>query len=162
MPEPLTPGDLHAFLEAHAIPAELITLDVLTPTVETAAAAVGCRPEQIVKSILFLVRGEPRLAITCGTQRVDPRALAAHGGVGRKQVKLADAETVLDVAGYPVGAMPPFGHRRPLPTLMDPSVLEQPEVYAGGGSDSALLRIRPELIRRHAAAEVLALHAAPG
>ncbi|MBI3159805.1 MAG: YbaK/EbsC family protein [Chloroflexi bacterium] len=160
MPEPLTPLDLQAFLDEHAIPAEIVHLDALTPTVETAAAAVGCQPEQIVKSILFLVQGQPHLAVTCGTQRVDSRALAAHSGVGRKQVKLADAETVLALAGYPVGAMPPFGHRQPLPTLMDPSVLAQAEVYAGGGSDSTLLRIQPELIRRHAAAEVLALHAA--
>jgi prolyl-tRNA editing enzyme YbaK/EbsC (Cys-tRNA(Pro) deacylase) len=68
--------------------------------------------------------------------------------VGRKRVKLADAETVLNITGYPVGAMPPFGHRRPLPTLMDKRVLRQTEVYAGGGQIDALLRISPEAIFR--------------
>ncbi len=158
MPEALTPADLQAYLAAHQLPGEILHLTAHTPTVETAALALGCQPEQIVKSILFLVAGAPLLAVTGGTRRVDPRALARHAGVGRKQVKLADAEAVLAHAGYPVGAMPPFGHRQPLPTLLDAAVLTQPEVYGGGGSDTTLLRIAPQAILDHTRATVLALH----
>lgn len=158
MPEPLTPADLQTYLARHALPGEILQLAAHTPTVETAAAALGCQPEQIIKSILFMVAAIPVLAVTGGTRRVDPRALAHHAGVGRKQVKLADGATVLAVAGYPVGAMPPFGHRQPLQTVLDPGVLTQPEVYGGGGSDRALLRIPPQAILAHTGAVVLALH----
>jgi hypothetical protein len=46
---PLNADDLQAYLQANAIPAEILRLPVPTPTVETAAAWV--RRAQIVKSI---------------------------------------------------------------------------------------------------------------
>lgn len=157
----LGPDDLQAYLHARAIPGELLRLEVPTPTVEAAARAVGADPDRIVKSILFLVDERPVLAITCGTDKVETRALAARFGVGRKRVRLADAHSVLEQTGYAVGAMPPFGHRAPLHTLLDRRVLEKPVVYAGGGSESALLRLSPQTILEISRAEVLDLLAAP-
>lgn len=157
----LNSASLEAYLLAHNIPGEVLRLEVPTPTVETAAAAVGCLPEQIVKSILFLVKGEPVLAVTCGQRYVEQRAIAARFGVGRKKVKLARPKIVLDISGYEVGAMPPFGHLQPLQTLLDPSVLAHEQVYAGGGAGNTLLRISPQAIQDAAAAEVLDLHTRP-
>ena len=157
----LTADDLQEYMLTHDIPGEIIHLDVPTPTVETAAQAVGCAPEQIVKSILFLVDTAPRLAVTSGLRRVETRALAARYGVGRKHVKLADTDTVLEIAGYEVGAMPPFGHRTQLETLFDPRVLDHAEVYAGGGAGNALLRISPQDILKFTQADVIDLHNVP-
>jgi prolyl-tRNA editing enzyme YbaK/EbsC (Cys-tRNA(Pro) deacylase) len=53
--------------------------------------------------------------------------------------------------------MPPFGHLRKLDTLLDCSVLEQPEIYAGGGAENALVRLSPEDILRVTQAEVMDL-----
>jgi prolyl-tRNA editing enzyme YbaK/EbsC (Cys-tRNA(Pro) deacylase) len=78
-------------------------------------------------------------------------------GVGRKKVKLASAEVVAGETGFLVGAMPPFGHRQPLPTLIDRRVLEKPVVYAGGGSDYTLLRLDPATILQVTGGEVLDL-----
>jgi prolyl-tRNA editing enzyme YbaK/EbsC (Cys-tRNA(Pro) deacylase) len=144
-------------MQAHAIPGELLELAEPTPTVETAAQAVETEPERIVKSILFLVAGQPVLAIACGPDRVETRALAAWYRVGRKRVKLAGAETVLQATGFQVGAMPPFGHLSRLPTLLDRRVLDQPEVFAGGGSENTLLRLSPQTILQATQAEVLDL-----
>jgi prolyl-tRNA editing enzyme YbaK/EbsC (Cys-tRNA(Pro) deacylase) len=139
----LTSSDILAYLDNNAIPGEILFSEVPTPTVETAAKAVGTMPQQIVKSILFIVAGRPVLAIACGTDRVDRRAISAFYRVGRKKVKLASPEIVLAVSGYEVGAMPPFGHRQPISTLLDQRVLEQAVVYAGGGAENALLRLSP-------------------
>jgi prolyl-tRNA editing enzyme YbaK/EbsC (Cys-tRNA(Pro) deacylase) len=124
-----------------------------------AAQAVGTRPERIVKSILFLIDGHPVLAITCGTLPIERRAIAGRYGVGRKRVKLAAPQAVLEVSGYEVGAMPPFGHRQPLPTLLDRRVLDLPEVYAGGGAENALLRLDPGDLLRATRAKVIDLMA---
>jgi len=153
----LTSTDLQSFMQQHSIAGEILHLSVPTPTVETAAQAVGTHPGQIVKSILFLVDSHPVLAITCGTQPVEQRAIASLYGVGRKRVKLASPQVVLDISGYEVGAMPPFGHRQPLPTLLDQRVLEQLVVYAGGGAENALVRLKPEDIQRVTQAKVLDL-----
>lgn len=157
----LGPPDLQAYMQANAIPGEILHLETPTPTVDTAAQAVGTVVERIVKSILFLVDGRPVLAITCGRDHVEQRVLAGLFNVGRKRVKLAGPDTVLRETGYPVGAMPPFGHRLPLPTLIDLRVLEKPEVFAGGGSDYSLLRIAPDAILAATGAQVLDLISPP-
>jgi prolyl-tRNA editing enzyme YbaK/EbsC (Cys-tRNA(Pro) deacylase) len=155
--EPLGPGHLERFLRASQIPGEIVFPGVPTPTVEAAAAAVGCEADDIVKSLLFLVDGAPVLVITCGVGHVDGRALAARFGVGRKKVKLADAATVLRESGYAVGAIPPFGHQTRFPTFLDRRVLDRPVVYAGGGADDALLRISPQVLLTVTQAELLEL-----
>lgn len=152
---------LQAYLERHAIEGQILHLDVPTPTVESAAQAVSAEPDQIVKTLVFLVHGEPVAAIACGTARVDRRPIAARFGVGRKRVRLATPAQVLETTGYPAGAVPPFGHAQTLPTLLDPRVLEHRQVYAGGGEEDALLRLDPTTILQQTEAQLVDLLEAP-
>ena len=154
--------DLENYLTAHGVTAELIRLPAHTPTVEAAAQVMGTVPERIVKSLLFMLEQAEAemssvLVIANGTERVDYRNVAACVGLSRKRVRLADAATVQAVTGYPVGGVPPLGHPRPLRTLIDRRVLEQPEVYAAGGAIDALLRISPAEIVRATGAEAVTL-----
>lgn len=153
----LGPDDLQAYMQLNNIPGDILHLEVPTPTVAAAAQAVGTAPDQIVKSILFLVDRHPVLAVTCGQMIVDQRVLAGLYQVGRKKVKLATPEYVLQKSGYEVGALPPFGHRTPLPTWMDVRVLEQSEVFAGGGAENTLVRLKPDDILRATGAELIDL-----
>jgi len=157
----LGPEDLKAFMAEHHIPGEIVHLDVSTLTVERAAEAVGVRPEQIVKSLLFMVGNSIVLAITCGTTPIEKRVLASRFGVGRKKVVLADADTVLEVTGYPIGGVPPIGHSQNMPAFIDPSVLAYDEVYAGGGGGKTLVRLNPKEILKYSRPEVIDLHTLP-
>ncbi|MDQ7031050.1 MAG: YbaK/EbsC family protein [Ardenticatenia bacterium] len=90
-----------------------------------AARAIGCRPEQVIKSVLFLVkRGtarEPVLVLVAGTAKIAYSALGRLFGVGRKKVRMATPDEVMQFTGYPVGGVPPFGHPTPCPpTPTDP------------------------------------------
>jgi len=164
MSTPLSSLDLQSYMTARGIPGEILHLSVPTPTVETAAQALGVQPEQIVKSILFLVEvahSSPVLAIACGPAYIERRLIAARFGVGRKRVRLASPEEVLAISGYEVGAMPPFGHRQPLPTLLDRRVLGLPAAYAGGGEENAIVRLAPGDIARFTSAAVMDLTAMP-
>ena len=162
------PARLAAYLAAHGLAAEVVRLDAHTPTVETAAQVMGTTTDRIVKSVLFLLAGpegaapEPVLVIANGLARVDDKRVAAHLGVSRRKLKLAGPAEVLAHTGYPVGGVPPLGHPAPLRTLLDPAVLAQPEVYAGGGAVDALLRQTPAEIVRATGAELLAAPAPPG
>ncbi len=152
--------DVAAFVRQHALRAELIRLAEHTPTVEAAARVVGTTVERIVKSVLFLLEppsdgGAALLVIANGTARVDYRRVADHVGVSRRRLRLAGAEAVLAVTGYPVGAVPPFAHATPLRTLVDRRVLAQPEVYAGGGTIDTLVRTAPGEIVRATHAEIV-------
>ncbi len=150
-------AELKAFMQAHGVQGEILHLDVPTPTVETAAQAVNARPEQIIKSILFMIDEQPVLAIASGLATIGRRPIADLYSVGKKRVKLAPPQVVLDISGYEVGAMPPFGHRQPLSTVIDRRVIELPQAYAGGGAENALVRLVPGEIQRVTGAKVLDL-----
>jgi prolyl-tRNA editing enzyme YbaK/EbsC (Cys-tRNA(Pro) deacylase) len=169
MTDPLTPKDLQDYLDVHEIEGEFVIPELPTPTVEAAAAAVQVSPDQIVKTLLFLIEGQsdeenvlrmedgscPVLVIASGLGRIDRRLLGQHYGVSRRKTHFADPETVLALTGYPVGAVPPIGHRQRIPVLVDPAVLDYPVVYGGGGSKTALLRMNPADILVHNDAEVI-------
>ena len=144
---------LARFIAQHGIAAEIVPMTVETPTVPAAAAALGVATSQIIKSLLFMVRDQPVLVIASGETRVDRGSLAARFGVGKKQIKLADAETVLRLTGYPAGGVPPFGHPAPLLTLLDRAVMAWDAVYGGGGDDRTLLRVASGELARVTAAE---------
>ena len=146
--EVMDAGDLARFVREAGIAAEVARLAVETPTVAAAAVAVGAGVEQIVKSLLFLVAGEPVLVIANGETRVDYKQLAVHLGVSRRRVKLADAAQVRAILGYEVGAVPPFGHKTPVRTVVEAGVLMQAEIWAGGGSIDTLVLLRVAELRR--------------
>ena len=148
---------LRHFVAEHHIEAEIIHLDVDTPTVADAAAAVGVTPAQIIKSVLFLADGQPVLAIANGLARIDWKRLADHLGVSRRRLKTADATQVEAITGYVVGSVPPFGHRQRLHTVLEAGVLAQEEVYGGGGEIHALMRLATAELRRVTSAEIASL-----
>lgn len=157
----LTSADLQKFIDEHGIQATLVTDIGDTPTVPAAAAALGVAPDRIIKTLLFLIQhpGEPQappkpvVVISNGVSRVDKRMIADRFAVGKKRVKLASPDVVLELLGYPAGGVPPFGHRTELPVLMDASVAELAEsqngvIYGGGGDDHTMLELTVnELIR---------------
>lgn len=137
---------LEEYVQGLELSAKLIKIDVPTPTVETAANAVGTSPDRILKSLVFIVDGKPVLVIASGLQPVDRRTLAKHFNVGRKRVKLADTKTVQVVTGYEVGGVPPIGHLTSLTAVIDEQVLGHAIVYGGGGGIDTLLEIDPKEI----------------
>lgn len=150
-------ADLARYIAEHDISAELIHLPEETPTVEAAASAVNAHPNQIGKSILFLADGRPHLIIANGLNRIDYKQLADYLGISRRRLKLAKAPEVLAITGFPVGTVPPFGHNEPLPTIIEASVLEQDDLYAGGGEINALLRLTTTELQRVTNAPAIAL-----
>ena len=155
-----TPADLQGYLIRHGITAELIADLGETPTVPAAAAALGVETEQIIKTLLFLIElpnrrpgPQPVVVIGYGETRVDRKRLSEHFGVGKKRIELAPAAVVAELLGYPAGGVPPFGHRTPLPVLVDAGILgleerHRGEIYGGGGDDRTMMRLTvAELLR---------------
>jgi prolyl-tRNA editing enzyme YbaK/EbsC (Cys-tRNA(Pro) deacylase) len=144
---------LRTYLDRAGSDAEVVTPPADAPTVEAAAAAMGVRRSQIVKSLLFESRqGDVILVVASGESRVNRQRLADIAGLGH--LKLASPERVLQDTGYAVGGMPPVGHDSALAVVVDRAVLEEPVVFGGGGRSDLLLRIRPEEIVRLSSASV--------
>lgn len=161
MSEVLTASDLQTFMDQREIPGQILNLEVPTPTVERAAQALGVESRQIVKSVLFTIPAGGILTISCGVRLIERRAIAALYEISPKRVRLAAPEVVLDLTGFAVGTVPPFGHRRQLPTLIDPRVLTFDEIFAGGGTHCAMVRLNPQDIVSITQAQIIDLHTRP-
>ncbi len=149
--------DLAEFIKQNQIEAEIVHLPMTTLTVAAAAEAMEVRPQQIVKSLLFLADGEPILVVTNGVTRVQRKRLADVIGLSRRRVKIASPDQVAKITGFVVGAVPPFGYPTKLRTLLDVGVLEETAVYGGGGDINALTHITTSELSRVTAAEIVAI-----
>jgi prolyl-tRNA editing enzyme YbaK/EbsC (Cys-tRNA(Pro) deacylase) len=128
---------VRAYLAHHAPDLRVIEYTENTATAPLAAAAIGCEVGAIVKSLCFLVKGEPVMTLVAGDMKVDDSKLAALHGVGRKQVKIADAETALRMTGFRVGGVAPVAHLEHMPIYIDQSLGRFTTVYAAAGADYA-------------------------
>lgn len=122
-----------------------------TPTAEDAARAAGCMPEQIVKSLVLVADGRPVVALTPGDRRADLARVAA--AVGAEQARVATPDEVLQATGFAPGAVAPF----PLPgverVVAEQTLLAQPLVWVGAGSERHLAALAPRELLRLARAE---------
>ncbi|HEX5839874.1 MAG TPA: YbaK/EbsC family protein [Anaerolineales bacterium] len=101
-------------------------------SLEQAASERDQRPEQVVRSILFQIRPEEFvMVLVAGPAQVDWRKLRQL--VKRSRVRMASEEEVLDVTGYRIGTVSPFGLKNPVRILVDESVLKEEEVSLGSG-----------------------------
>jgi len=142
------PEELRAFAAAHGIVATLHPAGRPMPTVETAADALGIPVAAMTKNIVWLAGDAPVLVIASGQARIDDRALAGQLGVGRKKIGMAAPERAFAISGFVVGCMPSFGHRAPLPTLIDAAVARLDRVYGGTGDPTVLISLATDdLIR---------------
>jgi Cys-tRNA(Pro) deacylase len=144
---------LRAVLLEHNLDAEILSPGKPMPTVPLAAAAIGVREELILKSLLFVAADEAAvLVVANGPHRIDRQRLASCTGL--RKPRLADAETVVRLTGYPAGGVAPVGHASPLRVLVDERAAALEVAYGGGGAEHLLLRIRPLDIVRLTGAEI--------
>lgn len=123
-----------------------------TRTAEDAARAVGCAVGQIVKSLVFLADGQPVVALVSGADRLDTGRLAT--ALNATSVERADGDAVRDATGYAIGGVPPFGHARSLPVLMDRGLLAHGVVWAAAGRPDAVFAVSPAALQRASGALV--------
>jgi prolyl-tRNA editing enzyme YbaK/EbsC (Cys-tRNA(Pro) deacylase) len=155
----LTDKELQQWITERAIAAKLVYPGVPTPTVPDAARALGVKSEQILKSLVFLVDAEPHLVVAAGEARISYKKLADQLGLSRRKVKMATPEGALQISGFEVGAMPPLGHKQPLPTFLDGDSVhgEYAVYYGGGGTKDALLELSLETLLEVTKATVVPL-----
>jgi Cys-tRNA(Pro) deacylase len=131
-------------LDGLGIDTRVIEFDVSTRTAEDAAAAVGCEPGQIVKSLFFLADGRPTLALVAGDRQADTARLAALLGVGRKKLRMGAPDEVREATGYEVGGVSPVGLRERCDVVVDESLRRFSTTWAAAGAGNAVFAIPPE------------------
>jgi Cys-tRNA(Pro) deacylase len=139
-------------LEKLHIPHRVFKHETSVMSFEQAASDRNQRPEQIVRSILFQIRPEEFLMVlVAGPAQIDWRKLRQL--VKRSRVRMATEDEVLDVTGYRVGTVSPFGLRNQVKVLIDASVLREEEISLGSGIRNMAIIMKSEDLR-HALGEV--------
>lgn len=118
------------------------------------ARELGVDEHAVVKTLVFEDdRGAPLVVLMHGDREVSTKALARQ--LGRKAIQICRPEVANRHSGYQVGGTSPFGTRRPMPVLVERSILALPRIYVNGGSRGFLVGIAPaELTRLLAATPV--------
>lgn len=126
-------------------------------SLEQAASERNQRPEQVVRSILFQIRPEEFvMVLVAGPAQVDWRKLRQL--VKRSRIRMATEEEVLEVTGYRIGTVSPFGLKNPVRILVDESVLKEEEISLGSGvRNTAIIMKSANLQRALGNLEIVAL-----
>jgi Cys-tRNA(Pro)/Cys-tRNA(Cys) deacylase len=133
-------------LEEMNIPHQVFRHEKPVMSFEQAAAERNQRPEQIVRSILFQIRpSEFVLVLVAGREQVDWRKLRQL--VRRSRVRMATEEEVLEVTGYRIGTVSPFGLKNPVKVLIDASVLKEEELSIGSGVRNTAILLKSADLR---------------
>jgi prolyl-tRNA editing enzyme YbaK/EbsC (Cys-tRNA(Pro) deacylase) len=144
-----THTDVQAALDAFGLNIQIRLFENSTATSQMAADNIGCELGQIVKSLAFIVDGQPIVVLASGDQRVDDRKLAALYNVGRKKVKTATPEQCIAIYGYAPGSMPPLHYRTAgIPVHIDESLRRYTQIYAAGGAHNAIFPLTLEQLAR--------------
>ena len=131
------------YLKQFNIEEKIQEFEVSSATVQLAAAALGCEPERIAKTLSFLVDEKPILIVAAGDAKIDnPKYKAMF----HTKAKMIHAEEVEGLIGHAVGGVCPFGINEGVTVYLDESLKRFTTVFpACGSSNSAIELTIPEL-----------------
>jgi prolyl-tRNA editing enzyme YbaK/EbsC (Cys-tRNA(Pro) deacylase) len=133
-------------LRAKGFANEVVELPDSTRSSAEAAAAVGCRVEQIAKSLVFKsAGGRPVLVVASGANRVDEAKVAAAIG---QPIRRADADYVRERTGFAIGGVAPIGHSEAPIAVIDRDLLSLDPIWAAAGTPNAVFRLSSEELQR--------------
>jgi Cys-tRNA(Pro)/Cys-tRNA(Cys) deacylase len=134
-------------LENLGIPHRVFKHEAPVDSFEQAASDRNQRPEQIVRSILFQVRPEEFvMVLMAGREQVDWKRLRKL--IGRSRMRMATENEVLEVTGYQVGTVSPFGMRKQVKVLIDASIFKEEEISIGSGVRNTAIILRSADLQR--------------
>jgi prolyl-tRNA editing enzyme YbaK/EbsC (Cys-tRNA(Pro) deacylase) len=126
----------------------VIKFDGSTRTAQEAADRLGCKIEQIAKSIIFRTKmtALPVLVIASGGNRVEEEIINQLLG---EEIGKADADFVRDRTGFVIGGVPPFGHKEKIKTFVDEDLRQYDRIWASAGAtDSVFETTVEELVEK--------------
>jgi len=121
----------------------VIELPESSHTAQEAAQALGCKVEQIAKSIVFRLKesNNALMVIATGPNRVNEKHV---GNIIGEKLSKADADFVKDRTGYSIGGVSPVVQNPDIAILIDEDLLRYDEIWAAAGHPKAVFKMTPE------------------
>jgi Cys-tRNA(Pro)/Cys-tRNA(Cys) deacylase len=135
-------------LAANQVPYRVMRFQAKEKSAEEVARETGFPLAQVVKTLL--VQGASKtyyLALCPGDRQANLKALAK--ALNEKVVEMAAREDVPKITGYFIGGVSPLGTHRPLPVVVETSILTMPEIAISAGEWGCQAVLRPSNLRAH-------------
>lgn len=131
---------VRAQLEKHKHPHPIIRLEETAHSAQQACDALGCKLEQITKSIVFREAETDGaiLVLASGVNRVDTDKVERI--INQKTVR-ADAQFVRDKTGFAIGGVSPIGHITQVNIIIDKDLFQWDEIWAAAGHPQCLFKL---------------------
>ncbi|MBQ9827510.1 MAG: YbaK/EbsC family protein [Lachnospiraceae bacterium] len=126
------------YLDERGYGDRIIVPEMSSSTVESAAAALGCEPGMIAKTLSFLQEDRPVLILAEGTARIDNKKYRHRFGC---KAKMIPPYMVEELIGHSVGGVCPFGINEGVTVYLDESLKLHETVYPAAGSDHSAVRL---------------------
>lgn len=120
------------FLNENNLKIQIIDSKEKTHTAQQAAYVHNVSVKNIVKSILVKTNNEFTLFLVPGDKKIDLKI---------KGARIAKPQEVENITGYPVGGVPPFGHKKKIKTYIEEGFDENETLLAAAGSPNSVFKI---------------------
>lgn len=104
------------FVKTYNLNITLVKSEQGTRTAEEAAEVHGVPVSNIVKSLVVKADDGFIVALCPGDKLLDLKEL--EDTLGKESVRMAKAREVKNATGHSIGGVPPFGHKKPLETII--------------------------------------------
>ena len=126
------------YLKKHNIDDRIMEFDVSSATVREAAIAIGCKEEEIAKTMGFLVNDKGIVIVVAGDKKIDNSKYKSEFHTKAKMVPFEMVESVL---GHEVGGVCPFGLNDGVLVYLDISLKKFDYVYPACGSHNSAIKL---------------------
>ena len=116
-------------------------------TSEDAAKTRGFQLQQGIKALLFTTGQDWIIIDLPADKKVDQKTVATFLSWPKSKIRMATAEEVLQKTGCEIGAVPPFGHKEPIPILVDVGIYDHQDSAFNIGLRTHSVKIKTELMK---------------
>ena len=132
-------------LKKYGLEDRVMEFNVSSATVKEAAEAVGCKEEEIAKTLSFIVDDKPILIVTAGDQKIDNPKFKAEFHTKAKMIPFDDVENLI---GHSVGGVCPFGINEGVDVYLDTSLKRFDITYPACGSSNSAVKLTIEELEK--------------
>jgi prolyl-tRNA editing enzyme YbaK/EbsC (Cys-tRNA(Pro) deacylase) len=138
--------NVKSYFEKFSMAGRIREFEVSSATVELAAAALGCEPQRIAKTLSFLVEGRAILVVTAGDGRIDNKKYKTRCGVKAKMLALDETTGLI---GHAVGGVCPFAVNEGVVVYLDESLKRFKTVFPACGSGNSAIELTIEELEKY-------------
>lgn len=141
---------VRAYFKTRGMEDRIREMEESTATVELAAAALGCEPCRIAKTLSFKVEEQPILIVVAGDAKIDN---ARYKATFHTKAKMLTPEEAESLVGHAVGGVCPFAVNEGVKVYLDESLKRFETVFPACGSSNSAIELTMEELEQHSSYE---------